>query len=292
MIKIINALVILLCLLCFQINAQALVSKPTEHSHTSPPIQKGVVMSDEINVADYWVSEKLDGIRGYWNGEKLFTRTGNTIKTPTWFTKDWPKTALDGEIWSQRNEFENIASCVAQQKENNSCWQKLQFMMFDLPKHQGTFSQRIAAMQTLISNHQSPFFQMVEQVKIPTKKILYKKLEQIVQMKGEGLMLHHKDARYKQGRNKQLMKLKKYQDAEAVVIQHLEGKGKYRNMLGSLLVKTASGMQFKIGTGFSDLLRSNPPPIGSIITYQYIGKTKRGVPRFASFKRIRKLKEQ
>lgn len=254
-----------------------------------PPIQKGVVMNETINVEDYWVSEKLDGIRGYWSGEKLFTRSGNEINTPSWFTKDWPQTPLDGEIWSQRNAFENIASCVSQQKENNNCWQKLKFMVFDLPHHKGKFSQRITAMQTLINSNPSPYLQMIVQIKILSKMALYKKLEQIVMVKGEGLMLHHKDALYKQGRNKQLMKLKKYQDAEAVVIKHIEGKGKYRKMLGSLLVEIPSGLQFKIGTGFSDLERKSPPPIGSTITYQYIGKTKRGVPRFASFKRIRKL---
>ncbi|MDG1751663.1 MAG: DNA ligase [Thalassotalea sp.] len=266
-----------------------LSSHPSNQHSKQPPIQKGVVMDEAINVKDYWVSEKLDGIRGYWNGEKLLTRSGNEIKAPSWFTKGWPKTFLDGEIWSERNAFESINSCVSQQKENNNCWQNLQLMIFDLPSHKGRFSQRIIAMQTLINGNYSPYLQMIEQVKIESKSDLYKKLEQVIKIKGEGLMLHHNDAFYKQGRNKHLMKLKKYQDAEAVVIKHLKGKGKYRKMLGSVLVETPSGLQFKIGTGFSDQQRKNPPPIGSIITYQYIGKTKRGVPRFASFKRIRKL---
>jgi len=285
----ISFIVLLLCCLCIKIHAQN-ISVPSPLDPSIPSlIQHGVVMNNEINVDDYWVSEKLDGIRGYWNGEKLFTRSGNEIKAPNWFTTGWPNTSMDGEIWSERNSFEHISSCVSKKTDNSHCWKKLQLMIFDLPNHQGTFSQRIIAMQTLINKSQSPYLKMVEQVKILSKDNLYKRLDQIIKVKGEGLMIHHKDALYKQGRNKRLMKLKKYQDAEAIVIKHFEGKGKYRKMLGALLVETPSGMQFKIGTGFSDLQRQSPPPIGSIITYQYIGKTKRGVPRFASFKRIRKL---
>lgn len=282
-------LVILLCF-SYYLSPEVFANKAQLLSGTQPHIQKGVVMDETIKVEDYWISEKLDGIRGYWNGEVLLTRSGNKINTPSWFTKGWPKTPLDGEIWSQRNSFENIISCVSQQKENNKCWQQLKLMVFDLPSHKGKFSQRILAMQTLINTNPSPYLQMIAQIQIPTMQALYERLEKIVKIKGEGLMLHHQDALYKQGRNKHLMKLKKYQDDEALVIKHITGKGKYSKMLGSLLVKTPSGMKFKIGTGFTDLQRQNPPPIGSIITYQYIGKTKRGVPRFASFKRIRQLK--
>ena len=99
-------------------------------------------------------------------------------------------------------------------------------------------------------------------------------------------MLHLEDAHYKVGRSSSIMKLKIYLDAEAVVIEHVNGKGKYKNMLGALLVKTPEGLLIKIGTGFTDKQRSNPPVIGSTITYQYVGKTLKGVPRFASFKRM------
>ena len=281
--------VTLLSVVVFNVYGQKppLSSSPT--ANFQPPIQHGIVMQENIHIQDYWVSEKLDGIRGYWNGTTLFSRTGNEINTPGWFTKDWPNTPLDGEIWRDRNAFENTASCVSQKKDDNSCWQTLRFMIFDLPSHQGTFSQRIIAMKALIKQTPSSFLKMIQQVKLTSKVELYQHLEQVVTAHGEGLMLHHQEALYRQGRSKQLMKLKKYQDAEARVIQHIAGKGKYQQMLGSLLVETQSGLQFKIGTGFSDLQRKNPPPIGAIITYQFIGKTKRGVPRFASFKRIRKM---
>ena len=102
-------------------------------------------------------------------------------------------------------------------------------------------------------------------------------------------MLHHQKAHYKTGRSNDLMKLKRHDDAEAIVIGYIAGKGKYKNKLGSLKVKMPSGLIFKIGSGFTDQQRNEPPAIGSTITFKYIGKTVRGVPKFASFLRVRAL---
>ncbi|MEW6990253.1 DNA ligase [Colwelliaceae bacterium 6441] len=253
-----------------------------------PRLQHSVVADENISIKHYWVSEKLDGVRGYWDGKHLLTRSGIIIKTPSWFTKNWPVTPLDGELWSQRNSFQQIVSCVKSQKVLPQCWQKISLMLFDLPHHQGSFSQRIIAMEKIVSNARSPHLKMIKQTRLKSKKALYQSLEDVVKKKGEGLMLHHENAYYQVGSNPKLLKLKKYQDAEAVVIKHIKGKGKYSNMLGSLLVETPLGIQFKIGSGLSDLQRKDPPPVGATITYQYIGKTQRGVPRFASFIRIRK----
>ena len=100
-------------------------------------------------------------------------------------------------------------------------------------------------------------------------------------------MLRSTEAPYRAGRSDDLIKLKLFDDAEAVVVQHLPGNGKYQSMLGALLVELPNGQRFKIGTGFSDAERANPPPIGSIITYRYNGTHPSGLPRFARFWRIR-----
>ena len=101
------------------------------------------------------------------------------------------------------------------------------------------------------------------------------------------MMLHLAKATHRASRSDALLKLKPYFDDEAKVIAHLPGQGKYTGMLGALRVKNQRGIEFSIGTGFTDVERANPPPIGSIITYKYHGFTKKGVPRFASFLRIR-----
>ena len=102
-------------------------------------------------------------------------------------------------------------------------------------------------------------------------------------------MLHLASADHHAGRSGDLLKVKPYLDAEARVVAHLPGKGKYRGSLGALLLETDSGLRFKVGTGFSDAQRRNPPPLGAWVSYRYHGFTKNGIPRFASFLRIRQL---
>jgi DNA ligase-1 len=262
----------------------------------SPNIQLATVYKPDdkkpINIDEYFISEKLDGIRGFWNGKKLFTRRGNIIYAPAWFIKNWPNTHIDGELWSNRGEFEKISSCARKhkplQQENISCWRKLHFMIFDLPKNLSAFNQRIQKMTNLVKITDSAYFLAVKQEKVNSIALLNQKLSTVVNLGGEGLMLHHKDAYYKAGRSNKLLKLKRYDDAEAIVIAHIKGKGKYKNKLGSLKVELLSGLTFKIGTGFTDKQRKNPPAIGSTVTFKYIGKTARGVPKFASFLRVRK----
>jgi len=243
------------------------------------------ISPDKIN--EYWISEKLDGMRAYWTGKVLISRQGNNINAPEWFTVNWPDIPIDGELWMNRGKFQATMSCIRRKIIKNKCWHKIKFMIFDLPKNTGNFTQRIAAMDKLIKHHQSHYLNVIKQFKVITINELDEKLAHIISNGGEGLMLHNQNAYYTQGRNHHLMKLKRYQDAEAIVIKHIMGQGKYSGMLGALVVKTPENINFKIGSGFTDKQRSNPPPIGSIITYKYTGKTLRGVPRFASFLRIR-----
>jgi DNA ligase-1 len=114
-----------------------------------------------------------------------------------------------------------------------------------------------------------------------------KMLDDIVEKGGEGLMLHRADSLYHSGRSDDLLKLKPWQDAEATVIKILPGKGKFKGMMGALLVTDKMGREFRIGTGFSDEMRQNPPEVGTVITYKFTGTTKKGLPRFASFLRVR-----
>ena len=160
-------------------------------------------------------------------------------------------------------------------------------MIFDLPHQAGIFTQRISLMKNIIDSTDSPYLGRVKQQQLKDSESLYTLLDHVVENNGEGLMLHLASATYQNGRSKSLLKLKKYQDAEAVVIDHIPGKGKYQGLLGAIKVKTPQGIIFKIGSGFSDLERQQPPKIGSVITYKYIGKTQRGVPKFASFLRIK-----
>ncbi|MCP4987870.1 MAG: DNA ligase [Colwellia sp.] len=263
-------------------------------SDAKPKLQNGISYTpDKVsNISSYYVSEKLDGIRGHWNGNQLLTRQGNIINSPKWFTQHWPEIQMDGELWIDRGQFQALLSCVSKHQpeleKNKSCWKKVRFMMFDLPSHGGAFSERVKKMQSLVVSVPSPFFSMVSQVQIKSIGALDSKLNAVIKNNGEGLMLHLASAYYQQGRNVALLKLKKNQDAEATIIGYTEGKGKYHGKLGAIRVKTPDGITFKIGSGFTDYQRENPPNIGTIITFKYNGLTQAGIPRFARFWRVRK----
>lgn len=250
------------------------------------PLQHATKYQPPQDITQYWISEKLDGVRGYWTGSQLLTRQGNTINAPIWFTQHWPNIAMDGELFNDRNQFQAIVSCVRQKIPDDNCWRNIKLMIFDLPQHKGTFTERIKAMKTLINNN-AEHLAMIEQFRLSSLTALEEKLTEIVDKQGEGLMLHFQDAYYHLGRSNNLMKLKKFQDEEALVIGHVQGKGKYQGKMGALIVKNSDNITFKVGSGFSDLQRKNPPNVGTKITYKYTGKTLQGVPRFASFLRIR-----
>ena len=241
----------------------------------------------DIDLSDYWVSEKLDGIRGYWDGKELLTRSGNVIRTPVWFTAGWPDTPLDGELWAGRGRFEHASSTVRTQTPDDDAWRQMRFMVFDLPAHGGPFTQRIGALNALLDRLDIPWLQAVTQFRVADHAALETTLRNIVAAGGEGLMLHRGSSLYHAERSDDLLKYKPYQDAEAKVVGHLPGKGKYERMLGALLVERPDGLRFRIGTGFTDEQRRNPPPLGSCVTYAYNGFTASGIPRFARFVRIR-----
>lgn len=240
-----------------------------------------------LHLPDYWVSEKLDGVRARWDGQRLISRGGRLIAAPAWFTRNWPTIPMDGELWGGRGHFEDTASIVARAVPDESSWKTLRFMVFDLPEHGGTFSERVAAMRDLQARQVNPALQIIEQRRGSTEAALQHQLDQTVDVHGEGLMLHRGDARYGQGRSGDLLKFKPYQDAEARVLAHLPGQGRHLGRLGAMLVQTPEGRRFRLGAGFTDTQRDHPPPVGAWITYRYRGLTDNGLPRFASFLRVR-----
>jgi DNA ligase-1 len=251
-------------------------------------IQKANIYHQEIDISAYLISEKLDGIRARWDGEKLLSKNGNLIQAPIWFVKDFPKEELDGELWTRRAAFEEVSSIVLDEKPDEKLWKKVQFMVFDLPKSKKNFENRVKILQKIINDSGAVHLKLIEQFQLKNHQELIKKLEEVVENKGEGLMLHKKDSFYKNVRNDDLLKLKKFLDEEAVVVGIVDGKGKYQGKMGALLVEDSNKIRFKIGSGFSDFDRENPPKIGEIITYKFYGKTKNNIARFPVFLRVRK----
>lgn len=240
-----------------------------------------------IDLRDFWVSEKLDGVRGRWDGQRLVTRGGQVIAAPTWFTAGWPSVPLDGELWGGRGQFESTVSTVRQLQPDDAAWQRIRFMVFDLPTHPGVFTERLQAGATLVESLNRPWVQLVPQTRGTSHAALMKRLDDVVRHGGEGLMLHRGDALYRTQRSEDLLKVKTHEDAEARVTGYEAGRGRHVGRTGALWVETPEGQRFRIGSGLSDADRKNPPPIGSWITYRFRGRHESGLPRFATFVRLR-----
>jgi DNA ligase-1 len=240
------------------------------------------------DLADWWVSEKYDGVRGFWDGSALRTRGGERIAAPPWFTAGWPATPLDGELWAGRGGFEQAQSAVARQSPDDAAWRRLRYMVFDLPAHPGTFDERLPVLRATVAAIDQPWVIAVPQQRVASAARLQALLREVVGGGGEGLMLHRGASLYRAGRGDDLLKLKLHDDAEARVVGHLPGTGRHAGRLGALLVETPQGQRFRLGTGLTDAQREQPPPLGSWVTYRYRGlHAGSGLPRFASFVRVR-----
>ena len=261
-------------------------------STSAPPLMLANVYRPGVVLADYWVSEKYDGVRGYWDGKALWTRGGERVAVPAWFTAGWPNVPLDGELWAGYGQFSKAVSTVRQQTPSDDAWRAMRFMVFDLPAQGGPFSERIPALNGLISQIDQPWVQTVAQFKVANHQALHSLLLKTVKAGGEGLMLHRGDSLYKGQRSDDLLKFKTHDDSEARVVAHIAGKGKYTGQLGALLVEmpAATGqraLRFKLGSGFTDVQRQNPPPVGVRVSYRFRGLNDSGIPRFATFLRVR-----
>ncbi len=241
---------------------------------------------EKIDIKGWWMSEKLDGVRGYWTGKELISRSGNPFHVPSWFTRNFPSTALDGELWSGRQQFSELAGIIRRKKPDAE-WGKVRYLIFDAPQAEGGFEKRLDFARRWFREHENPYAEVLKQQICENEMHLRKRLREIESLGGEGVMLRKPDSPYTVGRSYDLLKVKTYRDAEAKVIKHLPGSGKHAGRLGALLVELPNGIQFAIGTGFTDQERENPPSVGSIITFKYYGFHESGIPRFASFLRVR-----
>ncbi|MGV6988125.1 DNA ligase [Testudinibacter sp. P80/BLE/0925] len=234
---------------------------------------------------DGWMmSEKLDGVRGFWDGKQLLSRNGNPLNPPDYFVQHFPPFAIDGELFSQRGEFEMISSIVRSADDRG--WHKLKLYVFDVPNADGDLNARLQTLADYLQQNPSAHIEIIRQIPIKNKQHAEDFLAEVEALGGEGIVVRNPFIAYQQQRSSQILKFKTTQDEECEVVAHHQGKGQFAQVLGALSCRNQRGV-FRIGSGFNLQQRQNPPPIGSVITYQYRGLTKNGKPRFATFLRIR-----
>ena len=252
------------------------------------------------NVSGWLASEKLDGVRAYWDGENLLSRQGKKLNTPLSFTKNFPKFALDGELYAKELKFEEIQASVMDKLPDEKAWNRLKFHIFDVPEASGGLPRRLEVLAKFLKNEPNDNLIIIKQIKMRDNAHFLKFAENIIAKGGEGAVVREPNAPYERKRSKNALKFKKFKDAECEVIAVNKGSGKYANFAGSLTCKALGGKDdkekagepkegtiFKIGSGLSDKNRQEPPKIGSIITYKFQNLTANGKPRFPIFLRIR-----
>lgn len=264
--------------------ATAVVPSPAD---AALPLLLAQEADGEIDPAGWLVSEKHDGVRAFWDGQRLRFRSGAPIAAPAWFLARLPKLPLDGELWLGRGRFDALSGLVRRAEPDDFRWRELRYMVFELPGAASDFTRRSTELARLATAARWPQLQAVEQSTLGSRQALQDRLQAVVRAGGEGLMLHRADAPYVTGRSRVLIKLKPQQDADAIVVAHLPGRGRHSGRLGALRVRGDEGIEFQLGTGFSDAQRDQPPPLGSTVTFTYRGRTPQGLPRFASFLRVR-----
>jgi len=237
------------------------------------------------NITGWVMSEKLDGIRAYWNGKQLISRGGKRIYAPKWFTKNYPPFEIDGELWTKRGDFENISSIV-RDKTPTKEWEVVKHYIFEVPNAKGGLFDRLKKLKP----YEGQTIKIIKQIPIKDKTHLKLFLEEIEQKDGEGLVVRDPNAPYINKRTSKALKVKTFQDAECKVLGYTKGKGKYKDVIGAIKCQLDNGIEFKIGTGLSDKARANPPKIGEMVTFQYQKFTKYGKPRFPVFLRVRSVK--
>ncbi|MDY0233522.1 MAG: DNA ligase [Sulfurimonas sp.] len=240
------------------------------------------VYNKDIDVTSWYMSEKLDGVRAYWDGKRLISRAGNDFNAPSFFTKDFPSHELDGELWSKREDFSNINSIVSTQ-DDKARWSELTYNIFEVPNAKGGLIKRLSLVK------ETRYIKLIKQIKVRDNQHLEEYLKELEKKGAEGLVVRDGSLNYYTQRNDNALKIKSFYDAECEVVAYTKGRGKYRDMVGSLVCKMQDDNMIKIGSGLSDKQRAEPPQIGAIITFKYYGLTSNGNPRFPVFLRIRKL---
>jgi DNA ligase-1 len=251
-----------------------------------PPLLLAESWDNATDLTDWWMSEKLDGVRAYWDGKQFLSRQGNLYHAPDWFVDGLPAVPLDGELWIDRKKFQRTVSIVRRQ-DKSDLWNEVRFLIFDAPSASGGFEERLTFLQETLAKGASKFARQHAHERCKSLETLRAELTRIESLGGEGLMLRQPGSNYVAGRSATLLKVKTFHDTEATVIGHQPGAGRHKGRLGALLVRLPDGTEFAIGTGFSDRERENPPAVGSTVTFRYQELSETGVPRFPSWVGVR-----
>lgn len=227
------------------------------------------------DVVGWLMSEKMDGVRAIWTGSKLMSRNNHEFHAPEWFTKDLPKdVVLDGELYCGRGLFQLTTSIVRKKKPIDAEWERITYVVFDVVSSK-PYKERMTLVPVGIKR--------VISVTCTGKEHVNTFYSKLLQVGAEGVMIRNPYTGYEFKRTWNLLKYKPITDDEASVVGLEDGEGKYAGLPGGTLICIWRNKTIRIGSGLNDEQRTNPPKIGSVITFRYRGLTDDGMPRHPTF---------
>jgi len=266
------------------------------------PAQKPAVNVPHVMLADrydliggdptgWYASEKMDGVRAFWDGRSLWSRQGNKFNAPDWYTSRLPRIPLDGELWGGRGTFYKVNGWTKRANDPD-VWKNIHYVCFDAPRVEAPFEQRLVRLYTEVQMAGVPWLAVSEQTPVASMNDLFVKLKAIEAVKGEGLIIRRPGNAYywsqaAHDRSVDCLKVTTVHTAEATLVGYTKGKGDRDGVFGAMLCELADGTRFKIGTGFDSACLCNPPPVGCTVTFGFKALNKSGVPREPRYYRVR-----
>lgn len=271
---------------------------------------------DDIKQLKYplLVSPKLDGIRCVILNGKAVTR--NLKPIPNKFIREYLEAipeidGFDGEIMLKKGDFNSVQSAVMSEEGTPDFY----YAVFDYHNECAyPYSDRLKKLSSIILELKNPRISELPQYKVASESEVLELEEEALADGYEGLILRNLDGTYKFGRSTlreaKLMKLKRFEDDEATIIDveplyenrnapttnalgRTERSSHQENLVaqkkvGALKVRLKNKKEFSIGTGFDDATRKDlwvrkNDIVGKMVKFKYQELSADGIPRFPVF---------
>ncbi len=276
-------------------------------------------ISEDLDKLRYpvYATPKLDGVRAMVYPDGVFSRNGKAIPNRG-VQRDFTLPefeGLDGELIvgsaTAPDVYRKTQSVTSREADDTP----VKFYVFDIYTHAGVYERRKKDLIKSVDFSIAEEFYPVRIYEVPTYyccdlAALFAVETKMLEQGYEGLILRSPDGLYKPGRSpakaQGMLKLKRFTDSEAEVIgieeemhngnearkdvygrtersshkANLSGTGR----MGALVVRDlATGVEFKIGTGFDAADRDKSWAIGTIVKYKHFAIGAKDKPRFPTY---------
>lgn len=245
----------------------------------------------KLDVTGWLMSEKYDGVRCFWNGNELYSRSGSIIKTPKFFTRNFPRSPLDGELHLGRNNYEECAQIIANGEKDHSGWLQMSFIVLDAPAMNLLFRQRLSMLERVFTEGNNPTFMKLNKHRcVKDNSHVMEELARIESIGGEGVMLKNPSSLYEGRRTWAMLKVKSYLDEEAQILRKVffkMNKPTEKRRVKALIMKKENGIEFRLRNGLNSEKNKNSFEIGNTVTYKFKGYDQQNIPKFPVYQRMR-----